>query len=86
MIALCVAQTICGAWLLHSQRVERQLRPGVVVSEDVPLTPCTGVADPLQLPEGLELRIMRQRPDGRLEVRLRNGRRGCLRPEAIYEG
>ena len=86
VVALVVTQAAGALWLWHSQNVSAQLRPGVVIEEDAPLAPCKGVADSLQLPEGLEVQILKVRPDGRVEVRLRNGRHGCLRPEAIYEG
>jgi hypothetical protein len=56
----------------------------VVVEEDEPLSACTGVGEPIGLPEGLEVRRLRELADGRVEVRLANGRQGCVRAAALY--
>ncbi len=76
---------VAGAWLMQAERVERSMRHGVVVQEDALLGPCMGVGETVRLPEGLELRVLRKRPDGRHQVRLPNGRAGCLPAEAIEE-
>ncbi|MCO4761648.1 MAG: BatD family protein [Myxococcales bacterium] len=75
---LAALQLICAGWLWHAQRVDQHVRHAVVVHEDVGLVPCSGVGERLDLPEGLEVRVLRTRPDGRAEVRLPNGRSGCV--------
>jgi len=80
-----VVHIVAGAWLMQAERVERSVRHGVVVLEDAPLGPCIGVGETVHLPEGLEVRVIRQRPDGRHQVRLPNGRAGCLPAEAVEE-
>lgn len=74
-----------AAWLLQAERVEESVRHGVVVQEDAPLSPCVGVGETIHLPEGLEVRVLRQRPDGRRQVRLPNGRAGCVPGAAVEE-
>jgi len=76
---------VAGVWLMQAERVERSVRHGVVVLEDAPLGPCIGVGETVQLPEGLELRVLRKRPDERHQVRLPNGRSGCLPANAVEE-
>jgi len=80
----CVLQLAAGAWLAHAQGIDTTARFGVVVEEDAPMSPCTGVGETVDLPEGLEVRTLRTRPDGRVEVRLPNGRIGCMKPTALY--
>lgn len=82
--ALAVQLTALG-WLAAADHVHTTLHRGVVVQEDVPLQACTGSGDPMDLPEGLGVRILRSMADGRLVVRLGSGREGCLPPEAVYQ-
>lgn len=78
-----IVQVSAGGWLWHAQRVDREVRHAVVVQEDASLLPCSGDGERLDLPEGLEVRIERQRPDGRVETRLPNGRTGCVAGKSL---
>lgn len=75
-----------AGWLWHAQRTDADVRYSVVIAEDAPLAPCVGVGETVHLPEGLEVRTLHRRPDGRYEVRLPNGRSGCMRGETLYGG
>ena len=81
--AACL-QLLCAAWLGIAQYVDGHVVKAVVVEEGEPLTACAGVGEPMGLPEGLEVRRLRELADGRVEVRLHNGRQGCVRPQALY--
>ena len=78
-----LGQLLCAAWLAQAQYVDRTVAGAVVVEEDAPLTTCTGVSEAMGLPEGLEVRKLRELADGRIEVRLANGRQGCLDPKSV---
>lgn len=82
--AAVVLHLICAAWLGVARYVDATVVRAVVVEEDEPLTACTGIGEPMGLPEGLEVRRLREFADGRVEVRLHNGRQGCVRPHALY--
>jgi len=83
---IAVAATlVLGAWTLARNRAEGELRFGVVTSDRVELGACRGVGESLTLPEGLELRLLGETPDGRQEVRLPNGRQGCIAGDALLE-
>ena len=84
LAAALVVHVGAGGWLWHAQRVEDTVRYSVVVQEDAPLSPCSGVGETVDLPEGLEVRQLRTRPDGRIEVRLPNGRSGCMKAQTLY--
>jgi hypothetical protein len=75
----------CGSllWLLHAHRTDASVVHAVVVQEDAPLGPCQGVGDSIGLPEGIEVRRLRELADGRLEVRMTNGRQGCVAAAAL---
>lgn len=75
---------LCVAWLGVAHYVDANVVRAVVVEEDEPLNACAGVGEPIGLPEGLEVRRLREFADGRVEVRLHNGRQGCVRPQALY--
>lgn len=72
-------------WLVSARVTLRNAQTAIVVQSDTPLEACTGVGEPIDLPEGLEVRRLRTRPDGRAEVRLPNGRRGCVPATALYD-
>ena len=76
--ALLGLQLVAFGWLQLAHHVEDEVRYAVIVEPDRKLRPCVGTGEPLRLPEGLEVRLIRARPDGRPEVRLPNGRQGCL--------
>ena len=80
-----LAHLVGATWLLQAERVDETVRHGVVVVEDAPLGPCVGVGETIHLPEGLEVRVLLRRPDGRRQIRLPNGRAGCLPGEAVEE-
>ena len=86
LIAALAAHFGAAGWLGHAHHVDETVRYGVVIKEDAPLSPCVGVGETVDLPEGLEVRALRTRPDGRAEVRLPNGRRGCMDAAAVYMG
>jgi tetratricopeptide (TPR) repeat protein len=65
-------------WIALVMAVETTHRHAVVVADDAMLSACTGVGEPIGLPEGLELRWLGERADGRVDVRLANGRAGCV--------
>ncbi len=75
---------VAGAWLWHADRVDDQVRHAVVTEEDAPLTACQGVGETVHLPEGLVVRELHTRPDGRVEIRLPNGRAGCVAGDVLY--
>jgi hypothetical protein len=81
---LAVLQVLCLAWLVEASHVDATVRRGVVVQEDVTLQSCREPAEPIGLPEGLGVRLLGVLADGRLEVRLASGRKGCLPPDAVY--
>lgn len=83
--AALAGQLLAFAWLLAADRVRETVHRGVVVHEDATLQACTGAGEPMDLPEGLGLRILSTTADGRLVVRLGSGREGCLPPEAVYK-
>jgi hypothetical protein len=66
------------AWLMMAAHVRQSVHHAVVVEEDAHLQACQGVGEPMGLPEGLVVRRLASLPDGRVEVRLPNGREGCL--------
>ncbi len=71
--------------LLWANREREALIQAVVVEEDAQLTACQsqGEPDDLGLPEGLEVRRLGETADGRVRVRLPNGREGCLPASAL---
>jgi hypothetical protein len=81
---LAVVQVLALLWLFHAQRIEALVVHAVVVEEDASMAPCSGVGEAMGLPEGLEVRRIAELPNGRVEVRLPNGRQGCVAPEALY--
>jgi len=84
-VALCVCLHVVSlAWLWHARRIEASVHQAVIVEEDAALTACQGVSETIGLPEGLEVRKLSELPDGRVEVRLPNGREGCVAPAALY--
>lgn len=83
-VALGLTQLLAGGWLLHAQQTLQATRSAIVARADAPLEACVGVSEPVELPEGLEVRWMGERADGRIEVRLPNGRLGCVDPSALY--
>lgn len=76
-------QVLAGGWLAFAIHIDRTLVTAVVVAEDAPLQACRGVGEPMGLPEGIEVRKLGELADGRLEVRLANGRQGCVDPSAV---
>ncbi len=72
--------------LLWANAERQALVLAVVVEEDAQLTTCQGQSDvdDLGLPEGLEVHKLAEMADGRVQVRLPNGRQGCL-PAAALE-
>jgi tetratricopeptide (TPR) repeat protein len=84
LAAVLLLHVFGGVWLWHAQRMDDAVRYAVVVEEDAPLSPCSGVGETVDLPEGLEVRQLRTRPDGRVEVRLPNGRSGCMQAKTLY--
>ncbi len=85
LATLVVVHVASGGWLWQARATLAAVRTAVVVAPDAPLAACTGVAEPIELPEGLEVRVLRERPDGRREVRLPNGRTGCVEPGVLYQ-
>lgn len=83
-LAALSAHGLCAAWLGVAFYTDATVVKAVVVEEDEPLSACTGVGEPIGLPEGLEVRRLRELADGRVEVRLANGRQGCVRAAALY--
>jgi tetratricopeptide (TPR) repeat protein len=84
-VALCLVLHIASlAWLGYASRIRATVVQAVVVEEDASLAPCQGVGETIGLPEGLLVRRLGELPDGRMEVRLPNGRQGCLMPAALY--
>jgi tetratricopeptide (TPR) repeat protein len=81
---LALLQLAALGWRVSATAVLENARYGVVVATEAPLQACTGVSEPLDMPEGLEVRMLRERPDGRVEVRLPNGRIGCVDADALY--
>lgn len=73
------------AALVWADAVRNTLVQAVVVEEDAQLVACQsqGEADDLGLPEGLEVRMLAEMADGRMRVRLPNGREGCLPATAL---
>ena len=84
LATLVTLHLICVGWLWQARATLAAVRTAVVVAADAPLEACSGVAEPIELPEGLEVRVLRERPDGRREVRLPNGRTGCVEAPALY--
>lgn len=77
---------IAGVGLLAwSAQMREAVTLAVVVDEDALLTTCAGPGeqDDLGLPEGLEVRRLGEMADGRVQVRLPNGREGCLQPKSL---
>jgi tetratricopeptide (TPR) repeat protein len=88
MVAIAVLGTThvaSLATLLWADAAREDLVQAVVVEEDAQLTACQGQgeAEDLGLPEGLELRKLAEMADGRVRVRLPNGREGCLPGDAL---
>ncbi len=83
-VTLALTQLLAAGWLLHAQQTLQATRSAIVARADTPLEACIGVSEPVELPEGLELRWLSERADGRVEVRLPNGRMGCVDPAALY--
>ncbi|MBM4345332.1 MAG: BatD family protein [Deltaproteobacteria bacterium] len=81
--ACATLQWAAGGWLAFAVHVDRTLVTAVVVAEDAPLVACRGVGEPMGLPEGIEVRKIGELADGRLEIRLANGRQGCVDPSAV---
>ena len=71
--------------LLWADASRDALVQAVVVEEDAQLTACVGQedAEDLGLPEGLEVRKLAEMADGRVRVRLPNGREGCLHSSTL---
>lgn len=83
-LVLCLGlHAICLAWLVQAQHVQATVVTAVVVEEDATLAPCQGVGESIGLPEGLEVRRLGEVADGRQEVRLPNGRTGCVPRQAL---
>ena len=82
---LAAAHVATLATLLWADASREGLVQAVVVEEDAQLTACQGQgeAEDLGLPEGLELRKLAEMADGRVRVRLPNGREGCLPGDAL---
>ncbi len=84
-VALCLVLHVASlAWLWQAGRVRANVVQAVVVQEDATLAPCVGGGETMGLPEGLLVRRLAELPDGRMEVRLPNGREGCLPALALY--
>ena len=84
-LALCLALHFgCLGWLWHAQRVDAAVSEAVIVEEDASLSACQGVGETMGLPEGLEVRKIAELPDGRVAIRLPNGREGCVAATALY--
>ncbi len=81
--AAATVQALAGGWLAFAVYTDRSLVTAIVVAEDAPLQACRGVGEPMGLPEGIEVRKVGELADGRLEVRLANGRQGCVDPAAV---
>ena len=81
--ALLACHAAALGWLAFSHFVAASTVHAVVVEEDAALAPCVGVGESIGLPEGLEVRWLGERADGRQEVRLPNGRDGCLPAGAV---
>lgn len=75
---------LAASWLALAVYSDATVVKAVVIEEDEALTACLGVGEPMGLPEGLEVRRLRELADGRVEVRLANGRQGCVRAQALY--
>ncbi len=86
IVALLAVHLVALTMLLWADEERAALVQAVVIEEDAQLVACQGQsdADDLGLPEGLEVRKLAEMADGRVEVRLPNGRQGCL-PAAALE-
>lgn len=82
-IAALLVHAASLGWLAQAQYTDASVVHAVVVQEDAPLAPCQGVGDSLGLPEGIEVRRLRELADGRVEVRMTNGRQGCVAAQAV---
>ena len=83
-VALCAGLHLVSlGWLWHAQHTDATVNHAVVIQEDAALAACQGVGDTIGLPEGLEVRKLATLADGRVEVRLPNGRQGCLAPTEL---
>lgn len=76
-------QVVALAWWLYARSVDVSVVQAIVLQEDASLSPCQGIGETMGLPEGLEVRYVRELADGRVEVRLTNGRQGCMVPAAL---
>ncbi|MSP91522.1 MAG: hypothetical protein EXR79_06935 [Myxococcales bacterium] len=81
--SLGVVHGVAIGWLAFAHTVDAATVHAVVVEEDATIAPCVGVGESMGLPEGLEVRWLGERADGRHEVRLPNGREGCLPASAV---
>lgn len=84
LVACLVVYAASAAWLWHAQRIDSEIVHAVVIEEDAALAACQGVGETVGLPEGLEVRKLTELADGRVEVRLPNGREGCLARASLY--
>ncbi len=78
-----VVQLLALAWWGFARHVDAAVVEAIVVEEDASLAPCQGVGETIGLPEGLGVRLQRELADGRIEVRLTNGRQGCMQPKSL---
>ncbi len=78
-----VLQLLALAWWGYARHVDATVVEAIVVEEDANLAPCQGIGETLGLPEGLGVRFERELADGRIEVRLTNGRQGCMQPKTL---
>lgn len=84
-MALCLALHLGSlGWLWHAQHVDAAVSEAVIIEEDASLSACQGVGETMGLPEGLEVRKLGELPDGRVAIRLPNGREGCVAATALY--
>ncbi|MSQ84470.1 MAG: hypothetical protein EXR77_16580 [Myxococcales bacterium] len=81
---LAVVQIAAGAWLAFAAHIDATVTTAVVIEEDAALRACRGVGEPTGLPEGIELRQIAELADGRMHVRLSNGRQGCMAAAALH--
>lgn len=84
--AAAALHVLALATLVWADAEREALVQAVVIEEDAQLVACQAQAESedLGLPEGLEVRMLAEMADGRVQVRLPNGREGCL-PAASLE-
>ena len=83
-IALGVIHVLAGSFLAWADHTRDTVVRAIVIEEDAQLTSCVPDGDDdLGLPEGMEVRRLGEMADGRVQVRLPNGREGCVAPTAV---